>query len=82
MTGPIVGGPFFDNDRTPVAISKSRWDQICKNPTIVRGEAVRAIHGEGANALKILDTWKEYLAAIDDPCVEIARDSGSIFHVL
>lgn len=77
-----MGAPFDDGDPTPRAISKSRWDVICSSRTIIRTEDVRKIHGEGATARKIIDTYVEYISKIDDPCIEIDRYSGSIFLIL
>lgn len=79
--GPMVGGRFPDGDHTPRAISKKHWDRICPNPTIVDTKEVYAIHGDGASAVAIIETWRDYLAGIDDPCVEVSA-SGSIFHLL
>ncbi len=42
---------------------------------------VYAIHGDGASAMKITETWRDYLADIIDPCVEVSA-SGNIFHLL
>ncbi|EKM48643.1 uncharacterized protein PHACADRAFT_266233 [Phanerochaete carnosa HHB-10118-sp] len=81
ISGPIVGGPFGDNDPTPRAVVKEYWDQICPNKTIIRADEIRKLHGEGADARKILDTWVDYIKDIDDPCLEVERYSGSIFHV-
>ncbi|PSR92064.1 hypothetical protein PHLCEN_2v4780 [Hermanssonia centrifuga] len=80
ISGPIVGGRFPDGDATPRAISKSHWQKICPHPTVVDGAEVRKLHGGGASALKIVETWVEYLNGIEDPCVEVPSDSGSMFH--
>ncbi|GJE89657.1 O-fucosyltransferase family protein [Phanerochaete sordida] len=80
ISGPIAGGPFADGDATPRAVAKAHFKKICPNPTLVHGEELRALHGPGADAARIEETWLEYLAKIDDPCVEVPEDSGSIFH--
>ncbi|EKM50148.1 uncharacterized protein PHACADRAFT_200992 [Phanerochaete carnosa HHB-10118-sp] len=82
ISGPIVGGPFADDDTTPRAIAKAHWEKICPNPIKINGEEVRAIHGSGADATRIEEAWLEYLSKIDDPCVEVPESSGSIFHIL
>lgn len=77
-----MGGPFGEDDPTPRAVTKEYWDEICPNKTVIRADEVRKLHGEGATALKITETWLEYLKNIEDPCVEVDRNSGSIYHVL
>ncbi|GJE88479.1 O-fucosyltransferase family protein [Phanerochaete sordida] len=81
ISGPIVGGPFFDNDGTPRAVVKEYWDLICPNPTIVRADEIRELRGEGADARKIIDAWVNHIKDIDDPCIKVERHSGSIFHI-
>lgn len=49
---------------------------------MVNAEDVRQIHGGGASAQKIVETWRDYLASIEDPCVEVEQDSGTLFHAL
>ncbi|GJE89655.1 O-fucosyltransferase family protein [Phanerochaete sordida] len=80
ISGPIAGGAFANGDMTPRAVARTHFRKICPNPTLIDGEVVRRLHGSGANAMKIEETWLEYLAQIDDPCVEIPEDSGNIFH--
>ncbi|PSR92063.1 hypothetical protein PHLCEN_2v4779, partial [Hermanssonia centrifuga] len=81
ISGPIVGGPFSDDDRTPRAVIKEYWDEICPNKTIVRADEIRKLHGEGATAEKIITTYVDHFAKIEDPCLEVERHSGSIFHI-
>lgn len=78
----MVGGNFADGDSTPRSVSKPHWHKICPKPYIVHSDKVRAIHGDGASSQKIIDTWIKYLADIEDPCVEVDRHSGNIFHPL
>ena len=47
-----------------------------------RADEIRKLHGEGADARHIIDTYVSYIKAIDDPCLEVERHSGSIFHIL
>ncbi|GJE89688.1 O-fucosyltransferase family protein [Phanerochaete sordida] len=80
ISGPLLGGAFVQGDRTPLAVHQKYFEKICPNPTIVKTEDVRPYMGpEHPTALKILQTWTEYLKGIDDPCVEVARDSERIF---
>ena len=72
----------MDGDNTPVAVAKDYWDQICPEKTVIRADEVRKLHGEGADARKIIDTWVNYVRNIEDPCLEVERHSGSIFHIL
>lgn len=81
ISGPIVGGPFEDDDHTPRAVVKEYWDLICPNKTVIRADEVRKLHSEGADARKITDTWVRYIQDIEDPCLEVERHSGSIYHV-
>lgn len=63
-------------------MSKAYWDQICPNKTVIRADEIRKLHGEGADARKIIDTYLDYIKKIEDPCLEVERHSGSIFHIL
>ncbi|KAI0340141.1 hypothetical protein BDW22DRAFT_1334794 [Trametopsis cervina] len=76
ISGPMVGGPWPQGETADLSISKTRFDEICPEPYYIRAEWVNEIHGPGASAQKVIDTWAEYLAKIDRPCVEIARGSG------
>lgn len=75
-----MGEQWYINDSTPLSISKEHFEEICTKPYILHGEHVRAAHGDGASAQEVVDTWVKFLKAIDDPCVEIPADSGTIFH--
>lgn len=78
--GPLIGGPFVLGDETPLSVHKMYFDEICPYPKIVDTRVVAQMIGDDqASAKKILDTWAEYLRGIDEPCVEIARDSDRIF---
>ena len=46
--------------------------------------AVHELHGirEGATADHILGVWVDHINKIDDPCIEIMRETGAIFHTL
>ncbi len=78
--GPLVGESWDASDLTPLSISKEYFKSICPTPYILHGERARAIHGDGASAQKIVETWIKLLAEIEDPCVEVPEDSGPIFH--
>lgn len=80
--GPIAGGPFAEGDHTPRAITKAYWKKICPHPTLINATEVRLIHGEGASSLKITETWRDYIAKIDDPCLMVPRKAGNVYHVL
>ena len=80
--GPLVGTSWNSTDLTPLSISKEHFKKICPAPYILRGGRVRAAHGDGASAQKIVETWIAFLADIQDPCVEVPEDSGTIFHPL
>ncbi|KAI0683422.1 hypothetical protein BC835DRAFT_1295970 [Cytidiella melzeri] len=80
ISGPLVGEKWEDDDPTPLSISREHFQKICPRPYILHGEQIRAVHGNGASAQKIVETWIEFLADIDDPCVEIPGESGNIFH--
>lgn len=67
---------------TPRAVRKEYFDQICPNKTIIRADVIRKLHEEWAPAPKIMETWVNYIRKIDDPCLEVERDSGNIFHIL
>jgi len=80
ISGPIVGGELPPGDQVPRAIRKEYFDRICPTKTIVHPSDVRKIFGDGATAVKIIDTWINYLRDITDPCVEVDRESN-IFHI-
>ena len=78
-----MGGPWAEGDSTPRSIAKAYFDKICPRPTKIHAKTLHKIHGQGANALEIEQTWLEYLSKIDDPCLEVtgkAGKDGSIFH--
>ncbi|KIP04154.1 hypothetical protein PHLGIDRAFT_25752 [Phlebiopsis gigantea 11061_1 CR5-6] len=80
ISGPLIGGPFVLGDETPLSVHKEYFDEICPHPTIVDTRIVAQLIGDDqASAKRILDAWTGYLRGIDDPCVEIARDSDRIF---
>lgn len=80
ISGPIIGGPFVEGDRTPLSVHKKYFDEVCPFPKIVETQAVaHLMRDEHPSAKKILDTWSEYLRDIDEPCVEIAREADRIF---
>jgi hypothetical protein len=81
--GPIIGGAFVEGDLTPLSIHKQFFDEICPHPRIITAEAIwEIINDKTASALTIHNTWKTYLQGINDPCVEVARDSDRIFDYL
>ncbi|KAI0095006.1 hypothetical protein BDY19DRAFT_915846 [Irpex rosettiformis] len=80
ISGPLVGGKWDVTDQTPLSISKEHFEKICPNPYILHGERVRVAHGDGASAQKVIETWINFIAEIEDPCVEVPADSGPIFH--
>ena len=78
--GPLIGGPFVLDDTTPRSVHKKYFDEICPYPKIVETQTVAHLMRDSQpSAKKILDTWAEYLRKIDEPCVEIARESDRIF---
>jgi hypothetical protein len=82
FTGPIAGGPFLEGDDTPRAVSKSYFQKICPHPTVIRADKIFKYRGGGTNALEVEETWLDYLRKVDDSCLEVAENSGNIFHVL
>lgn len=72
----------MEGDPTPQAVVKEYWDKICPQKTIIRADDMRKLHGEGATAVHIIETWVNEIAKIDDPCLEVERHSGAIFHIL
>ena len=76
-----MGGPFLDGDATPRAVTRAYFEKICPHPTLVREPDVREMYPPGSSAVKIVETWRDHLATIDDPCVEVTRE-GNIFTIL
>ena len=48
----------------------------------MRADEMRKLHGEGATAEHIISVYLKYIADIEDPCLEVERFSGGIFHTL
>ncbi|KAH9935714.1 uncharacterized protein B0H18DRAFT_1082401 [Fomitopsis serialis] len=83
IQGPIVGAPFTADPEAPRAVMKEFWDKVCPNPTIIRNEDVLAMMDSDrqTTASSTLQKWLEVLKAIDDPCVEVAKDPRQIFDI-
>lgn len=78
--GPIVGGPFPENDATLRAIHRKYWHQICPEPmTIWTQDVKKIINDDNASALNILKTWVDHLSKIDEPCLQIDGGVERIF---
>ena len=76
----MIGGPFLQDDTTPLAIHKQFFERICPQPTILDTEIVRRrINNDKASALTILNAWVDYIKSIEDPCVEIGRHADRVF---
>jgi len=62
---------------------KEFWNKVCVSPTIIRNEDVLAMMDSDrpTTASSTLQKWLEVLNAIDDPCVEVAKDTRQIFDI-
>ena len=82
VLGPIIGGPFPEGDHISLAVSKVYFDQICSQRTVIRPDDVHPLNGDGVPAPVITATWIDYVSKINDPCIEVAKDAGLVYHVL
>ena len=76
----MVGSRLGYNYRKPRAVSKEFYDLACPNPLRVRGEDIHEQLGvRWGSAAEITAAWAEWLASVDDRCVEIVEDSWNIY---
>ena len=79
-TGPINGGPFFQNDTKLRAIQRKYWHKICPEPLTVWTHDVKKLYDTNEpSARTILETWMDVLGKIDEPCVAIDGGTERIF---
>jgi len=86
ISGPLIGGPFEPGDDAPRAVSKNYFNEVCPpskrtiiNTQEVNDDNIRYSRTTGASFM--FDRWVEKLNSIDNPCVEIARDSSQLFEI-
>ena len=66
----------------PRAVSKSHFRTICPHPSMIHVNDVRRAAHESINAMKLTETYLDFIKKLDDPCVEItARPSVATFIV-
>lgn len=83
VIGPIVGSSFNPGGSTPRAVSREYFQKVCPNATIIDSLSINE-HlrlDPDVSASQIFDKWVEKLNSINDPCVEISRDSFQIFEI-
>jgi hypothetical protein len=79
-TGPINGGPFFQNDTQLRAIQRKHWHKICPEPITVWTQDIKKLYEhDDPSALTILNTWVDHLSKIDEPCVQIDGGTERVF---
>ncbi|KAG2358954.1 hypothetical protein BDR07DRAFT_1452509 [Suillus spraguei] len=82
VLGVMVGGEMPPGDTTPRAVSKTFFNKVCPNPTIVRVSEVnddRMRFDESVPSSYVFEKWLEKLNSIENPCVEIDQKSQPIF---
>lgn len=80
ISGPLVGGPFLENDDQLRAIARKYWHQICPEPvTVWTYDVKKIINDDQATAATILKTWVDHLSTIEEPCLAIDGGVERIF---
>ncbi|KAG1738934.1 uncharacterized protein EDB91DRAFT_1288158 [Suillus paluster] len=81
--GPIIGSSFPPGDPAPRAVSQEYFKKVCPNPTIIDSWEVNEHLRLNANvpALEMFEKWVEKLNSIDDPCIEMKRESFQLFEI-
>ncbi|CDO74834.1 hypothetical protein BN946_scf185022.g4 [Trametes cinnabarina] len=80
IRGPIVGGPYPPGDRAPLSVHRDYFDHVCpQKTTFIREDVSEIIHYKNS-AKEIVDGWHDKLAAVAEPCVQTAPNSGQIFN--
>ncbi|KAH9854300.1 hypothetical protein C2E23DRAFT_726571 [Lenzites betulinus] len=78
IQGPLVGVVTSD-DHPLISVSREYFEHVCPQKTQLHRNEVHARLPSPPSALEIIKRWSTELKATDDPCVESAPDSGSIF---
>lgn len=82
LSGVMVGGQMPPGDTTPRAVSKTFFNKVCPNPTLLQVADVnddRMRFDEDVPASYIFEKWLEKINSIEDPCVEIESNNNAIF---
>ncbi|KAL4062369.1 hypothetical protein J3A83DRAFT_4110097 [Scleroderma citrinum] len=83
MSGPIIGAPWPRGDPTPRSVTREYFKQVCPEPLLIdTAEVNEHLRVDSAvPASVIFDKWVEKLNSINNPCVEIMRDSYQVFEI-
>ncbi|KAG0696006.1 hypothetical protein DFH29DRAFT_243008 [Suillus ampliporus] len=83
ISGPIIGSSFPPGDPAPRAVSQEYFKKVCPNPVIIDSWDVNEHLRLNANvpALEIFEKWVEKLNSIDNPCIEIQKQSFQLFEI-
>jgi len=71
ITGPLAGASFPPEYRTPRAVRKSYFGQVCPHPKLLNKAAIRAKLPENYTALHLLAVWVRAMDEEPAPCVVI-----------
>ncbi|KII84728.1 hypothetical protein PLICRDRAFT_179075 [Plicaturopsis crispa FD-325 SS-3] len=80
ISSPINGGPLPPDDNGPLSVSREYFNEVCPNRTIVSSNEVNDGMSSPSAGL-VYEQWLEKLSAIEDPCVEVDRNSNQIFDI-
>ncbi|KZT10756.1 uncharacterized protein LAESUDRAFT_721130 [Laetiporus sulphureus 93-53] len=82
LGGPTVGAPMLAAPDAPLAVTKEFWDEVCPHATVIKDDdVVTSVDGSPTTAGMKVEKWLEKLRTTEDRCVEVPRDSWSIFDI-
>ena len=77
-----MGDPYPPGDSAPLSVSRTYYEKLCPNPTVIIREAVHDHLQSENNAKQITDGWVSKLHSTEDPCVQSALESGQLFNYM
>lgn len=83
MSGPVIGASWPHGDPTPRSVTREYFKQVCPKPLFIHSTEINEdlrLDSE-VPASVIFDKWVDKLNSIDNPCVEITRDSYQLFEI-
>lgn len=83
MSGPVIGASWPRGDPTPRSVTREYFKQVCPKPLFMHTAEINEDlrFDSEVPASVIFDKWVDKLNSINDPCVEITRDSYQLFEI-
>ena len=82
-TGPVIGASWPRGDPTPRSVTREYFKQVCPKPLFMHTAEINEDlrFDSEVPASVIFDKWVDKLNSINNPCVEITRDSYQLFEI-